>query len=119
MCFLFLFCVAVFAVSFVCSGKKSGEVDMTFKLNYTGVESGLIDTEDVKTFMMVIRRECNKTGMCLQCSLLFVACNQCIDGNFAYKMDSKWTPKHELSLSLLRSLGAPRGMKTGLSYHEA
>lgn len=89
MCFLFLFCVAVFAVSFVCSGKKSGEVDMTFKLNYTGVESGLIDTEDVKTFMMVIRRECNKTGMCLQCSLLFVACNQCIDGNFAYKMDSK------------------------------
>ena len=63
MIFLFLFGLAVFQVSFRCSGKKAGGVDMTFKLNYTGVASGLVDTYDVKTFMVVVRRECLKTGI--------------------------------------------------------
>ena len=50
-------------MSFHCSGKKAGEVDMTLKLNYTRVESWMVDTEDVKSFMVVVRRECLKTGM--------------------------------------------------------
>lgn len=37
---------------------------MTFKLNYTRIESGLVDTEDIKTFMVVVRRKCLKTGTC-------------------------------------------------------
>ena len=63
MILLFLFGLAVFEVSFRCSGKKAGGVDMTFKLNYTGVASGLVDTDDMKTFMVVVRRECLKTGI--------------------------------------------------------
>ena len=51
-------------MSFHCSGKKAGQVDMTFKLNYTGVLSGTVDTEDVKSLTLVIRRECLKTSMC-------------------------------------------------------
>lgn len=52
----------VFQVSFHCSGKKAGQVDMTYKLNYTAVVSGTVDTEDVKPFTLVIRRECLKTS---------------------------------------------------------
>ena len=63
MILLVLFGLAVFQVSFRCSGKKAGGVDMTFKLNYTGVASGLVDTDDMKTFMVVVRRECLKTGI--------------------------------------------------------
>lgn len=50
----------VFQVSFSCSGKKAGEVDMTVELNYTKVQSGIVKTEDQRTFIMVIRRECLK-----------------------------------------------------------
>lgn len=59
-----LFCLLVFAISFVCSGKKGGEVDLTFSLNYTKIESGLVDTDDTKTFVLVVRRLCLKTGRC-------------------------------------------------------
>lgn len=52
----------VFQVSFLCSGKKAGEVDMTVKLNYTTVDSGIVETENKKTFEMFIRRECTKSG---------------------------------------------------------
>ncbi|KAJ7390500.1 hypothetical protein OS493_024532 [Desmophyllum pertusum] len=53
---------SVFAISFVCSGKKGGEVDLTFSLNYTKIESGLVDTDDTKTFVLVVRRLCLKTA---------------------------------------------------------
>ena len=59
---LSMFCLSVFPVSFFCSGKKAGEVDMTFFLNYTTVESGLVETENTKTFVIVARRLCLKTG---------------------------------------------------------
>ena len=59
-----LFCLLVFAISFVCSGKKGGEVDLTFSLNYTKIESGLVDTDDTKMFVLVVRRLCLKTGRC-------------------------------------------------------
>ena len=54
-------------MSFSCSGKKAGEVDMTVELNYTKVQSGIVKTEDQRTFIMVIRRECLKVkGTCLK-----------------------------------------------------
>lgn len=52
----------VFQVSFRCSAKKAGVVDMTIKLNYTTVQSGIVESEDQKMLLMVIRRECAATG---------------------------------------------------------
>jgi len=59
----FLFCRSVFPVSFLCSGKKGGAVDMTFSLNYTKVDTSLGETDDTKTFVIVVRRLCLQTGM--------------------------------------------------------
>lgn len=55
----FLFYLSDFPVSFLCSGKKGGEIDMTFSLNYTS----LVETDDTKTFVIVVRRVCLQTGM--------------------------------------------------------
>ena len=66
-----LFSFAVFSISFVCSGRKAGQVDMTLKLNYTRVQSDRVVTESLKTFNMVVRRDCRKTGTFL---LIFFHC---------------------------------------------
>ena len=50
-------------MSFVCTGKKEGEADITFSLNYTTIESGLVG-DNIKTFDIVVRRRCLQTGMC-------------------------------------------------------
>lgn len=36
---------------------------MTFSLNYTKVDSSLVEAYDTKTFVIVVRRLCLKTGM--------------------------------------------------------
>ncbi|XP_027057113.1 cytoplasmic tyrosine-protein kinase BMX-like isoform X3 [Pocillopora damicornis] len=51
-----------FQVSFYCPGTTEGEVDMTFSLNYTRIVSGSVDTEEIKSFMLTVRRQCEKTG---------------------------------------------------------
>jgi len=38
-------------------------VDMTFSLNYTKVDTSLGETDDTKTFVIVVRRLCLQTGM--------------------------------------------------------
>lgn len=57
-----LFCLTAFQVSFYCPGTTEGEVDMTFSLNYTRIVSGSVDTEEIKSFMLTVRRQCEKTG---------------------------------------------------------
>ena len=57
-----LFCLTAFQVSFYCPGTTEGEVDMTFSLNYTRIVSGSVDTEEIKSFMLTVRRRCEKTG---------------------------------------------------------
>ena len=48
---------------------------MTIKLNYTTVQSGIVESEDQKMLLMVIRRECAATGIVILCifSFLFIA----------------------------------------------
>lgn len=53
--------ISVFPVSFLCSGEKGGEVDMTLSLNYTKVDPSLGETDDTKTFVIVVRRLCLQT----------------------------------------------------------
>ena len=60
--FVMLFCLTAFQVSFYCPGTTEGEVDMTFSLNYTRIVSGSVDTEEIKSFMLTVRRRCEKTG---------------------------------------------------------
>lgn len=36
---------------------------MTFSLNYTKVDTSLGETDDTKTFVIVVRRLCLQTGM--------------------------------------------------------
>lgn len=66
-----LFCLAAFQVSFYCPGTKEGEVDMTFSLNYTRIESGSVETDETKTFVLVVRRLCQKTGRCVDMLTVF------------------------------------------------
>ena len=56
------FFLKAFQVSFYCTGNTEGEVDMTFSLNYTRIVSGSVDTEEIKSFMLTVRRRCEKTG---------------------------------------------------------
>lgn len=70
--FLSLFSVEVFQVSFLCSGKKAGVADMTIKLNYTTVQSGIVESEDQKMLLMVVRRECAATGIIILCIFSFL-----------------------------------------------
>lgn len=50
-----------FQVSFYCPGTRKGEVDMTFALNYSKIISSAVVTKEIKTFMLVVRRRCEKT----------------------------------------------------------
>lgn len=58
-----MFHLTVFPVSFLCSGKKGGEVDLTFSLNYTKFDTSPGETDGTKTFVIVVRKLCLQTGM--------------------------------------------------------
>lgn len=52
----------MFSIRFICTGKTTGQVDMTFNLNYTKVTAASVDVEDFKSFSITARRKCLKTG---------------------------------------------------------
>ena len=60
----------MFSVRFICTGKTTGQVDMTFNLNYTKVTAASVDVEDFKSFSITARRKCLKTGICFYFSSL-------------------------------------------------
>ena len=61
--FVFYFHFLVFSIRFICTGKTTGQVDMTLNLNYTKVTAASVDVEDFKSFSITARRKCLKTGI--------------------------------------------------------
>ena len=68
--FFSVFILLVFSVQFICTGKMTGQVDMTFNLNYTKVTAASVDVGDFKSFSITARRKCLKTGICFDFSSL-------------------------------------------------
>ncbi|XP_032233934.1 tyrosine-protein kinase RYK [Nematostella vectensis] len=50
-----------FSMSFGCTGRKAGLVEVSLRLNYTSVISGKISMDKMQSFDLVVRRWCDKT----------------------------------------------------------
>lgn len=49
-------------ISFDCTGKASGAVELSFSLNYTQIKSASVMPETAKSFRLIVKKLCEKTG---------------------------------------------------------